>query len=39
MTRSAKELEKMFDVTSEQIQQWDEMLVNGKIPGKSTDVS
>lgn len=35
MTRSAKELEKMFGVTSEQIQQWDEMLVHGEIPGKS----
>lgn len=36
MTRNAKELESMFDVTSEQIQQWDEMLVRGEVPGEST---
>ena len=35
MTRNAKELEEMFDVTSVQIQQWDEMLMHGEIPGKS----
>mgnify|MGYP006975010511 CR=1 FL=1 len=35
MTRSAEELEQIFDVTSEQIQQWDEILVHGEIPGKS----
>lgn len=36
MARNAKELESMFDVTSEQIQQWDEMLVRGEVPGEST---
>lgn len=36
MARNAKELESMFDVTSEQIQQWNEMLVCGEVSGEST---
>ena len=33
MKKTAAELEKMFDVTAEQIAEWDEMLVRGDIPG------
>lgn len=32
-SNSAKDLEKMFDVTEEQIASWDEMACEGNLPG------
>lgn len=34
MEKTAKELEEMFGVTAEQIEEWDGMMVRGEIPGK-----
>lgn len=34
MGKTAKELEDMFGVTAEQIEEWDEMMVRGEIPGE-----
>lgn len=34
MKKTDKELEEMFGVTAEQIQEWDEMMVQGEIPGE-----
>ena len=34
MEKTAKELEEMFGVTAEQIEEWDEMMIRGEIPGK-----
>ena len=33
MKKAAAGLEKTFDVTAEQIAEWDEMVVRGDIPG------
>lgn len=34
MKKSAKELEDLFGVTAEQIEEWDEMMVGGELPGE-----